>query len=76
MLNLNCKGCEFSCNDEHSSGCGAPFPIDHCEVFNKAMEEESKRRTTSGYNANPLDDEDDSDIDLYTFEVDAETFLQ
>ena len=35
-----CKTCEFWCDDETSIGCGAPFPIDHCEPFSEMYNKE------------------------------------
>ena len=37
IVDIKCGDCPFLCNSEHSSGCGAPFPIDHCEEFQLAM---------------------------------------
>ena len=42
-LTPECANCSFWCNGSDPSkgiGCGVPFPIDHCEAFKKAFEEE------------------------------------
>ena len=47
VINIECGDCPFLCNDAHASGCGAPFPIDHCEEFQKAMRNYEKYATSS-----------------------------
>ena len=52
IVDIKCGDCPFLCNSEHASGCGAPFPIDHCEEFRKAMREAMKK---DGKTHNPED---------------------
>ena len=35
-----CNTCEYWCNSATAIGCGAPFPIDHCNDFARMCEEE------------------------------------
>lgn len=44
-LTPECAECSFWCNGEDLTkgiGCNVPFPIDHCEAFNKMCKEENK----------------------------------
>lgn len=47
-LTSECKNCEFWCDGSDPNkgiGCGTPYPIDHCEYFNKMSKEEEKKWT-------------------------------
>lgn len=44
-LTPECANCPFWCNGEDRTkgiGCNIPFPIDHCEAFNKMYIKENE----------------------------------
>lgn len=41
-LTESCRNCEFWRNDETARGCACPFPIMHCEAFEKMYNEAEK----------------------------------
>lgn len=48
-LTPECANCPFWCNGEDMTkgiGCNGPFPIDHCEAFNKMCKEENNGGAT------------------------------
>ena len=46
-LTSECKNCEFWCDGSDPNkgiGCGTPYPIDHCEYFDRMCKKEEKKK--------------------------------